>query len=175
MDSRRYQQWGRAHQRFFSAPWSCLGSFLAGAAEAAPSGAVAAMPAGQGLALDIDRGVPLSAPWSCLAIGLAQSWDIGAPPMGVLALAEGGVCAETAWAAEAKRAEANKVRNVLMTVNSRWRDALGSVDRLAGRETGSNRRRCPSLVFTTAGQRAAAGGIALVRAARTAVCQCQAL
>jgi hypothetical protein len=51
------------------------------AADAAPSGAVAAAPAAQGPDIDTGRGVPFSAPWSCLAIGLAQSCCIGLPPI----------------------------------------------------------------------------------------------
>lgn len=160
---------------FFSAPWLCLGSFLAGAAEAAPSEPAAAAPAGQGPDLAIGRGVPFSAPWSCLAIGLAQSWDIMAPPMGMEALAAGGVCAEAARAAEAKRAETKRVRNVLMAMKSRWVDARGSMDRLAMGEAGSNKGRGPPLALTTGRWQSADVGSALVRAARTAVCQCQAL
>ena len=160
---------------FFSAPWLCLGSFLAGAAEAEPSGAIAPMPGAQGPDLGAERGVPRSAPWSCLAIGLAQSWDIMAPPMGIEALAAGGVCAEAARAAQAKRAETKRGRNVLMAMNSRRMDARGSMDRLAKGEAGSNKGRSPPLALTTGWWQSADVGSALVRAARTAVCQCQAL
>jgi len=136
---------------------------------------VAAVPAMQGPDLAVDRGVPFSAPWSCLAIGLAQSWDIMAPPMGMEALAAGGVWAEAARAAEAKRAETKSVRIVVMTRNSRRMDATGSRDRLAMGEAGSNKGMSPSIAFTTGWWQTANVGSALVRAAAAAVCQCQAL
>lgn len=79
MGSWQCQRRALAHQLFFSAPWLCLGSFLVFAADAAPSGAEAAAPAAQGPVMDIGRGVPFSAPWSCLAIGLAQSCGIVLP------------------------------------------------------------------------------------------------
>jgi hypothetical protein len=129
----------------------------------------------QGPDLGVARGVPLSAPWSCLAIGLAQSWDIMAPPMGMEALAAGGVWAEAAMAAEAKSAETKSVRIVVMTRNSRRMDAMVSRDRLAMGEAGSNKKRSPSIAFTTGRWQTANVGRALVRAAATAVCQCQAL
>jgi len=110
-----------------------------------------------------------------LAIGLAQSWDTIAPPMGMEALAAAWVWAEAARAAEAKRAETKSVRIVVMTVNSRRMDAMGSMDRLAMREARSNERRSPSLAITTRRWQSAGGGSVLVRAAVTAVCQCQAL
>lgn len=135
---------------------------------------MAAAPAVQGPDLAIARGVPFSAPWSCLAIGLAQSWDIMAPPMGMEALAAGWVWAEAARAAEAKRAETKSVR-IVKTMNSRGMDAIGSVDRLAMRAAGSNKRRSPSLALTTGRWKPANVGSALARAAAAAVCQCQAL
>jgi len=125
---------------FFSAPWLCFGSFLAGAADAAPSGAIVIAPAAHGPDLDVARGVPFSAPWSCLAIGLAQSWDIMAPLIGMEALAAGWVWAVAARAAEAKRAVTKRVRIVLMAMNSRTVDVMSSRDRLAMSEAGSNER-----------------------------------
>ncbi len=138
-----------AHQLFFSAPWLCLGSFLAGAVDAAPSGAMAVGPAAQGPDLAIGRGVPFSAPWSCLAIGLAQSWDIMAPPMGMEALAAGWIWAEAARATEANRAEAKRERIVFMTMNSKGVDAMGSAERLTIGEARSSESGRPLLATTT--------------------------
>jgi hypothetical protein len=56
--------------------------------------------------------------------------------MGIEALAAGGVCAEAARAAEAKRAETKRLWIVVMTRNSRRMDAMGSRDRLAMGEAG---------------------------------------
>jgi hypothetical protein len=56
--------------------------------------------------------------------------------MGMEALAAGGVWAEAAKAAEAKRAETKRVRILVMTRNSRRMDAMGSRDRLAMGEAG---------------------------------------
>ena len=50
-----------------------------------------------------------------------------------------------------------------------------TMDRLAKGEAGSNKGRSPPLALTTGWWQSAGVGSALVRAARTAVCQCQAL
>jgi hypothetical protein len=95
--------------------------------------------------------------------------------MGMEALAAGGVWAEAARAAAAKRAETKRVRIVVMTKISRKMDATGSLGYLAEGEAASNERRSPPLAIATGRWRSTGRGFALVRAAVAAVCQCQAL
>ena len=163
--SRRGRRRVRAHQRFFSAPWLCLGSFLAGAArQSLPRHRP--MPGAQGPDLGAERGVPC---WRRGRAGHRQrsrgtSWH---RPWHRSA-GSGRVCAEAARLQRGEGAETKRVRNVLGSElqTDGWQGFDGPSRQGRGRvEQG----RSPPLAH----HRMVAVrdvGSALVRATRTAVC-----
>ena len=59
------------HMVLWNVEWLWLGFFFG--VDAASTGAETAVTGPHGVGVALDDGVPLSAPWSCLGVGLAQS------------------------------------------------------------------------------------------------------
>ena len=110
-----HDAFGQLYERYAQRIYQYIYYRTSSEADAEDLAAKTFMRAWQHMATYDDRGVPFSAPLSCLAIGLAQSVDIMAPLIGADAPDVGWVCANADSAAEAKRTEAMRVRIDILT------------------------------------------------------------